>query len=105
MTPFPLNTPEQGALFRHTDGGLYRFLTAARHTDDTAPLYLYEHVWPFPAQEPWARPADQWASRFTPISEKDLEAAIKGDRAQAQAAITQAKAARRLREGNKKAST
>lgn len=104
MTPFPSNTPAHGALFRHTDGGLYRFLTAARHTDDTAPLYLYEHLWPFPAQEPWARPAEQWASRFKPITQAELDVAMSGDRAQAQAVITAAKAARRVREGGKQTS-
>lgn len=94
MLPFPSSTPNVGQLFRHTDGGLYRFTGTARDSRDTAPLYLYEHLWPFEAQM-WARPADEWASRFTPISDKEVADAMKGDRSAAQAQVRQAKQARR----------
>jgi hypothetical protein len=87
---------ERGQLVRHTDGGIYRFISPARHTEDESLLYLYEHVWPFETADiPWARPAVMWASRFTPISELELAVAMKEDRAAAQEAVNRAKAARR----------
>lgn len=98
MKPFPANTLKPDALVRHIDGGLYRFMTVARHTDDTTPLYIYEHLWPFERQEPWARPADQWAGRFAPITAEELHAAMTGNRAEAQATIAAAKAARRAKQ-------
>jgi hypothetical protein len=93
-----------GELFRHTDGGIYRFVTMARHTDNQAPLVVYDHVWPFDKGEPWARPAVEWTpARFTPIIEADLVEAMKQDRATAQADITTRKAARRAAEQAAKA--
>ncbi|MEX3984033.1 hypothetical protein AB4Y45_34150 [Paraburkholderia sp. EG287A] len=85
-----------GALIRHQDGGLYRFVGYARGTEDTGLRMLYNHVWPFDATDiPWDRPAVEWASRFTPITEQDLVEAMKQDRTQAQQAVIDAKAARR----------
>lgn len=85
---------------RHTDGGYYRVVTMARHTDDQTPLVVYQHLWPFePVGEPWARPAHEWPSRFVPVSEDELQAAMCGDRQAAHAAVTAAKAARRAAEG------
>jgi hypothetical protein len=87
---------ERGQLVRHTDGGFYRFITPARHTEDESLLYLYEHVWPFDTSTlPWARPAMQWAARFTRASELELAVAMQQDRALAQDAVKRAKAARR----------
>ena len=87
---------ERGQLVRHPDGGIYRYISPARHTEDGSLLSLYEHVWPFETSDiPWARPAAMWASRFTPISELELTVAMKEDRTQAQEAVTRAKAARR----------
>lgn len=94
MAPFPSTTPLAGQLFRHVDGGLYRFTGTARDSRDTAPLYLYEHLWPFEAQS-WARPAHEWASRFEPISHEDVATALQGDRRTAQMLVQQAKAVRR----------
>ena len=105
MLSFPTTNPEPGSLFRHTDGGLYRFVALARHTDDTSPLYLYEHLWPFPPGPLWARPASQWASRFKAISEQDLLDAKLGDPLKAQAEIAAAKAARKARPSSTSAST
>lgn len=82
-------------LCRHQDGGIYRFLFTSKHTEDLSELVEYEHVWPFAPGEKWSRPAHEWPSRFTPIAVADLVEAQKTDRATAQAAIAQAKAARR----------
>jgi hypothetical protein len=90
------NAGEQAEqLFRHQDGGIYRFLFISKHTDDLAELVNYEHIWPFAAGAKWSRPAHEWAGRFTPITASDLAEAQKVDRETAQAAIAQAKAARR----------
>jgi hypothetical protein len=87
---------ERGQLVRHADGGFYRFITPARHTEDESLLYLYEHVWPFDTSAlPWARPAAMWASRFMRSSELELAVAMKQDRLLAQDAVRRAKAARR----------
>jgi hypothetical protein len=96
LAPRQFKPLERGQLVRHTDGGIYRYLSPARHSEDQSVLYLYEHVWPFDVSDiPWARPAAMWASRFTPISELELAVAMKEDRLQAQQAVARAKAARR----------
>lgn len=93
--------PARGELFRHTDGGIYRFVGQARHTEDQSVLFLYEHVWPFEVSEiPWARPAEMWTSRFTRITQQDLVHAMREDRLRAQQAVTDAKAARRAAEAD-----
>jgi hypothetical protein len=92
-----------GQLVRHQDGGIYRYHSTARHTDDQRELVVYEHVWPFATGQVWARPANEWPSRFTPISNDDLRQAQKLPRADAQAAITNAKALRRAEEARRKA--
>lgn len=90
------NAPKQGQLVRHIDGGIYRFVGLSQHTDDQSLMYNYHHIWPFEQSViPWARPSDQWGSRFVPITEQDLEEAMRQDRAQAQQAVLEAKAARR----------
>jgi len=94
---------QPGQLVRHQDGGIYRFHSRARHTDDQAELVIYEHVWPFTTGQVWARPATEWPSRFTPITNEDLRIAQQQPRAQAQAAITTAKANRRAEEARRKA--
>ncbi len=91
--------PAPRQLFRHVDGGIYRFLLRAQHSDDRTPLHVYEHVWPYAPEEPWARPVSEWATRFTPITEADLKDAEATDRLEAQLAIARAKAARRAKEG------
>jgi hypothetical protein len=90
--------PVPGQLFRHTDGGVYRFVTTARHADDGTQVMVYHHVWPF-EPDTWVRAADEWPSRFTPISQAELEKLLAGDRTDAQAAVTQAKATRRSVQG------
>lgn len=88
-----------GTLVRHTDGGYYRVLLQARHTDDQSPHVVYAHLWPFDAEgEPWVRPLSQWQSRFIVVSRDELARAMQSDRAQAQRAVTAAKAARRAAE-------
>ncbi|WP_063805090.1 DUF1653 domain-containing protein [Burkholderia ubonensis] len=91
-----------GQLVRHQDGGIYRYHSTARHTDDKAELVVYEHVWPFEAGQLWARPAHEWPSRFTPIMSADLREAQKQDRRAAQSAVTNAKAERRAVEASRK---
>lgn len=88
------STPAPGTLLRHTDGGCYRFHGLARHSDTQEWLCIYEHLWPF-APGWWARPAHEWAGRFTPITAQALATALAGDRAVAQDAVTHHKAARR----------
>lgn len=94
-------TPSQ--MFKHQDGGFYRYLGMTRHTEDQAAHVLYEHVWPFDtAGDPWVRPATEWDSRFTPVTPEQLATAMQQDRTAMQEAIKQAKAARRAREAANK---
>ena len=39
--------PEPGQLFRHADGGVYRFVTTAKHAEDGTQMMVYHHIWPF----------------------------------------------------------
>ncbi|MBU9200271.1 DUF1653 domain-containing protein [Burkholderia multivorans] len=103
FAPVETDHLQAGQLVRHQDGGIYRFHSRARHTDDQADLIIYEHVWPFTPDQVWARPAHEWSSRFTPITNEDLREAQKQPRAEAQAAITNAKAMRRAEEARRKA--
>jgi hypothetical protein len=92
--------PEPGALFRHVDGGYYMYLMTARHSEDQSPLVVYQHLWPFEREgDPWARPQAEWDKRFTPVSAADLQAAMRQDQGAAQAAVHEAKAARRAAGG------
>lgn len=86
---------QPGAVYRHTDGGLYRFHLVARHTDNQAPLVVYEHIWPFEAGQVWARPAHEWASRFKVLTPVQVEQEMAQDRQVAQQRITAAKQARK----------
>lgn len=92
--------PEEGGFYRHQDGGIYRYLHSAKSSEDQGVLYIYEHLWPFDAGQVWARPAHEWAARFTRIRYTDLLKATLEDREQAQQAVREAKAARRARESN-----
>ncbi|GLR13634.1 DUF1653 domain-containing protein [Chitinimonas viridis] len=80
--------------YRHTDGGLYRFVAHARSADTTGDVVVYEHLWPF-EQGLWVRDRQEFESRFTPISATEVTTAMQGDRAAAQAAVDEAKAKRR----------
>lgn len=99
MKEFPDNLPHAGAIVRHQDGGFYQFLGPARHTEDQSHLCIYMHLWPFTPGEMWARPMDEWASRFTACSMADYNDAVLNDQAKAQQIVTEAKAARRAAEG------
>ncbi|MBB5016932.1 hypothetical protein HNQ59_000194 [Chitinivorax tropicus] len=83
--------------FQHIDGGLYRFITEARHADNAQPVIVYEHLWPF---EPgiWVRNAVEFQQRFTPIDAAIVQAQMQGNRQAAQQTVTAAKAARRARQ-------
>lgn len=95
-TPGANQHPDGARLYRHQDGGIYRFHFISKHTDNLAELVNYEHIWPFEPGAMWSRPVAEWDSRFTPISAEDAaDAGQQTDRATAQAAIAQAKAARR----------
>lgn len=90
--------PPAGQLFKHQDGGYYRYLDMARHADDQALHVRYEHVWPFETGgDPWVRRATEWESRFTAVTEAQLQEAMQEDRAGAQDAVTRAKASRRAK--------
>jgi hypothetical protein len=80
--------------FRHTDGGIYCLECFAKDTRDASDVAIYRHVWPFESQT-WVRPATEWLGRFKHISEAEVREALRGDRAAAQAAVTEAKAKRR----------
>lgn len=99
MTTMQEQKPAAGELYRHQDGGIYRFLMVAASSVDQSELYIYEHLWPFEAGKLWARPATEWASRFTPIQSVDLFNAQLVDRAAAQEAVIEAKRLRRANAG------
>jgi len=91
--------PAEGGLYRHQDGGFYRYLLSARSTENLEPLYIYEHLWPFDAGQIWARPAPEWLGRFTRVRYADLVTAMRTNRDSAQQAVRDAKANRRARDG------
>lgn len=86
--------PSPGHLFQHQDGGVYCFRGTAIDTRDGSLLYLYEHLWPFEIRL-YARPAEEWASRFRLMRLRDLDIMRSGDRAAARAAVRAAQQARR----------
>lgn len=45
------------ATHRHYKGGLYRFLSEARHSETGETMVVYEHLWPH-ARGLWVRPAE-----------------------------------------------
>lgn len=90
--------PPSGQLFKHQDGGYYRYLDMARHADDQVLHVRYEHVWPFETEgDPWVRRATEWEGRFTPVTQAQLHEAMLQDRASAQEAVALAKATRRAK--------
>ncbi len=89
---------EPGQLFRHLDGGYYQVVAGALHSDDKTPLVVYRHLWPF-ERDTWARPAQEWVGRFTRTTQREVDEAMLGNQAAAQAAVTAAKAARRAAAG------
>lgn len=100
MTTMQEQNPAAGELYRHQDGGIYRFLMVAASSVDQSELYIYEHLWPFEAGKVWARPATEWASRFTPIQAIELtNSQVLVDRAAAQEAVIEAKRLRRANAG------
>ncbi|WP_063802284.1 DUF1653 domain-containing protein [Burkholderia ubonensis] len=103
FAPVDTDSLRPGQLVRHQDGGIYRYHSTARHTDDQTELVVYEHVWPFDAGQLWARPAHEWPSRFQPITNDDLREAQQQNRLDAQTSVTNAKAARRAEETRRKA--
>lgn len=102
MTTTETDVAQPRQLYLHQDGGFYRAHGNALHTDDKAPLVIYEHLWPFEPGQLWARPAQEWASRFTAVSEDALRTAQLQNQQLAQRAVTQAKAARRAAALNEK---
>lgn len=80
--------------YRHLDGGLYRFIAEAHHSDDASEVIVYEHLWPF-TPSIWVRPKHEFNTRFTPIAQDEVDQAMQGDQQQAQQAVNAAKAARR----------
>lgn len=61
------------ATHRHYKGGLYRFLSAARHSETGENMVVYEHLWPH-ARGLWVRPAELFygvladgRARFQPL--------------------------------------
>lgn len=89
-----MTTDEHHAYFRHLDGGLYRFIAEAHHSDDASEMIVYEHLWPF-TPSIWVRPAHEFNTRFSPITEVEVKTAMQNDQKAAQDAVNQAKASRR----------
>lgn len=96
LNPLTFNHPA-GQLFRHTDGGYYRFLLSAYSSVDQSEKVVYQHVWPFP-ESIWERPVLEFSSKFSPITEPELASAMAKPREQVQKEIADAKASRRARE-------
>lgn len=94
MTNPTTTVPTPGTTYRHTDGGLYRFLMEAKDCENLEPLYIYQHLWPF-ERLTWVRKASEWAERFTTVEAFIVTKEMLGDRETAQNAVVQAKAARR----------
>lgn len=88
--------PNPGTVYRHTDGGIYRFVGMAKSSEDASDLVLYKHVWPFEVIT-WARPLSEWHSRFTNLSAAEFQAAVAVDRKTCIAAITRSKAERKAK--------
>ncbi|WP_018150363.1 DUF1653 domain-containing protein [Leeia oryzae] len=83
---------------RHLDGGYYRRLGMARHSEDESEMVVYAHLWPFEPHT-WVRPAAEFPGRFEPVTEAEVLQAMQGDQAAAAAAVMAAKAARRAKKG------
>ncbi len=75
-----------GQLFRHIDGGFYRFVTVAFPTNGTPRQVVYTHVWPFEAVT-FVRPLDGWPYRFIPATDGELHQAQAFNRDVAQAMV------------------
>ncbi|HTE43009.1 MAG TPA: DUF1653 domain-containing protein, partial [Steroidobacteraceae bacterium] len=80
--------------FRHTDGGLYRFVAYARSADTTKDVVVYEHLWPYD-QGLWVRDREEFEARFDGIDADVVEAEMQLKQSDAQAKVSSAKAARR----------
>lgn len=93
LPPLTFQYPRE-QLFRHTDGGYYRYLMAAYSSADQSEKIIYEHLWPF---EPsiWERPVAEFSARFCPVTAEDLKVAMQRDRTTVQEEIAQAKKQRR----------
>lgn len=85
-------------LYRHTDGGYYRLVTFGRSADTGGDVAIYQHLWPFDASW-WTRDKAEFLARFAEVSTDEVAAAMKIDRATAQANVNAAKAARRAAAG------
>ncbi len=53
----------KSATHRHYKGGLYKWITEAKHSETGELMVLYEHVWPHP-QSLWVRPATLFYGRI-----------------------------------------
>lgn len=89
-----MSTHENHVFYRHVDGGLYRFIAEAFHSDDASEVIVYEHVWPF-TPSIWVRPTHEFRTRFSPVDKHEVDEAMRGDQQAAQQAVNTAKAARR----------
>lgn len=97
--------PKRGEHYRHQDGGLYRVEGLAKSSVDLSDQVVYRHLWPF-EQALWTRPVLEWtAPRFLRVSAHDVRAALKGNRATAQAAVEDAKRRRRAMSSQAPAAT
>lgn len=83
----------EGQLFRHTDGGYYRYLTQVLSSEDHSPQVVYEHVWPFEINT-WVRPLSEWVPRFAHVTEAEVNAAMTRIQEEYQRVIRSNKAAR-----------
>lgn len=85
-----------GQVFKHIDGGYYRYLMNVYSSQDQSEKIIYQHVWPFEPSN-WERPLSEYLAKFSPVSESELMSAMSRDRTAVQLQIANAKAARRNR--------
>lgn len=78
---------QHGELFKHVDGGIYKFNRYVRYSDRPEMVGIeYDHVWPF-EQIAWVRPMAEWTN-FEPITAQEATAAMRKDKVLAQVEIS-----------------
>lgn len=66
---------ESGQIFQNVYGGFYQFEHSVWFNDEE--LAVYKHIWPFEISELTARHAEEFLTKFKPVSQADLQEAQK----------------------------
>lgn len=69
---------KHGQLFRHVDGGFYRFDRMVYSSTDQSQKVIYDHVWPFEASG-WERPIAEFEKNFKETTRTVLDESLKRD--------------------------